>query len=61
EMSDFLRTPAFAKVLRENIARYFHVPVQRQAVYDEDGLLTSNADFRRALQSKSPSCFSVKI
>lgn len=57
EMSDFLRTPAFAKVLRENIARYFHVPVQRQAVYDEDGLLTSNADFRRALQRVSPKIY----
>eukprot|EP00439_Symbiodinium_sp_Y106_P055755 s876_g7.t1 len=57
EMSDFLRTPAFARVLRENIARYFHVPIQRQAVYDEDGLLTSNADFRRALQRVSPKIY----
>lgn len=54
EMGDFVRSPAFPSTLRENIARFFGVPVDQQAIYDEDGLLTTNADFSRALQRVSP-------
>lgn len=54
EMGDFVRQPAFADTLLENIARYFHVPVENQAIYDEDGLLTTSADFSRALQRVAP-------
>eukprot|EP00927_Polykrikos_kofoidii_P044260 TRINITY_DN38275_c0_g1_i1.p1 TRINITY_DN38275_c0_g1~~TRINITY_DN38275_c0_g1_i1.p1 ORF type:complete len:725 (-),score=91.20 TRINITY_DN38275_c0_g1_i1:461-2569(-) len=54
EMGDFVRSSAFASTLRENVARYFGVPVANQAIYDEDGLLTTNADFSRALQRISP-------
>lgn len=54
EMGDFVRSTAFADTLLENIARYFHVPVENQAIYDEDGLLTTSADFSRALQRVSP-------
>lgn len=54
EMGDFIKSSAFASTLRENVARYFGVAVQNQAIYDEDGLLTTNADFSRALQRVSP-------
>lgn len=57
EMGDFVRSPAFAGTLRENVARYFNVPVERQAIYDEDGLLTTCADFSRALQRISPKLY----
>ncbi|CAE8703411.1 unnamed protein product, partial [Polarella glacialis] len=35
EMGDFVRSPAFAGTLRENVGRYFGVPLERQAIYDE--------------------------
>eukprot|EP00439_Symbiodinium_sp_Y106_P085358 s46_g28.t1 len=57
EMGDFIRSPEFAGTLRENVARYFSVPFERQAIYDEDGLLTSTADFSRALQKIYPKLF----
>jgi len=49
-----VRSASFAVTLRENIARYFGVPVKNQALYDEDGLLTTNADLLRTLQRVNP-------
>uniref|UniRef100_A0A7S4VIN1 Uncharacterized protein n=1 Tax=Alexandrium monilatum TaxID=311494 RepID=A0A7S4VIN1_9DINO len=57
EMGDFVRSTAFAGTLRENVARYFGVPLEKQAIYDEDGLLTTSADFSRALQRVSPKLY----
>lgn len=57
EMSDFIRSQAFVGTLRENVARYFGVAVERQAIYDEDGLLTTSADFSRALQRVAPKLY----
>lgn len=57
DMGDFIRSPQFAGTLRENVARYFGVPIERQAIYDEDGLLTSCADYSRALQRFYPKLF----
>eukprot|EP00930_Biecheleria_cincta_P033531 TRINITY_DN23239_c0_g1_i1.p1 TRINITY_DN23239_c0_g1~~TRINITY_DN23239_c0_g1_i1.p1 ORF type:complete len:695 (+),score=116.16 TRINITY_DN23239_c0_g1_i1:64-2148(+) len=57
DMGDFIRSPAFAGTLRENVARYFGVPLERQAIYDEDGLLTTCADFSRALQRVYPKLY----
>jgi len=54
EMGDFVKSQNFADTLLENIARYFGVPVESQAIYDEDGLLTTSADFSRALQRVAP-------
>eukprot|EP00932_Pfiesteria_piscicida_P011982 SRR837773.23265.p2 GENE.SRR837773.23265~~SRR837773.23265.p2 ORF type:complete len:186 (-),score=58.55 SRR837773.23265:111-668(-) len=56
-MGDFVRSAAFASTLRENISRYFGVPLEKQAVYDEDGLLTTGADFSRALQRVHPKLY----
>eukprot|EP00913_Durusdinium_trenchii_P022467 g21104.t1 len=39
DMGDFIRSPQFAGTLRENVARYFGVPVERQAIYDEAAAL----------------------
>eukprot|EP00418_Pyrodinium_bahamense_P078649 CAMPEP_0179069984 /NCGR_PEP_ID=MMETSP0796-20121207/30787_1 /TAXON_ID=73915 /ORGANISM="Pyrodinium bahamense, Strain pbaha01" /LENGTH=173 /DNA_ID=CAMNT_0020767063 /DNA_START=64 /DNA_END=582 /DNA_ORIENTATION=- len=57
EMGQFVRSPTFSTTLRENIARYFGVPVNSQAIYDEDGLLTTSADFSRALQRFAPKLY----
>merc|ERR1719210_1093277 len=57
EMGHFVRSRTFCTTLRENIARYFGVPVKNQAIYDEDGLLTTNADFSRALQRFAPKLY----
>lgn len=57
EMGDFVRSAAFASTLRENIARYFGVVLEKQAIYDEDGLLTTGADFSRALQRVNPKLY----
>lgn len=57
EIGEFKRSPAFASTLRENIARYFHVAVERQVIYDEDGLLSTPADFSRALQRLHPKLY----
>jgi len=54
EMGEMVRSASFAVTLRENIARYFGVPVKNQALYDEDGLLTTNADLLRTLQRVNP-------
>jgi len=57
EMGDFVRSSAFASTLRENVSRYFGVPLESQAIYDEDGLLTTGADFSRALQRVNPKLY----
>mmetsp|Transcript_142183 Transcript_142183/g.247812 ORF Transcript_142183/g.247812 Transcript_142183/m.247812 type:complete len:621 (-) Transcript_142183:108-1970(-) len=54
EMGDIVRTSDFSNTLRENIAHYFGVPFECQAVYDEEGMLSSVADFARALHSMRP-------
>jgi hypothetical protein len=54
EMGDIVRTSDFSNTLRENITHYFGVPYERQAVYDEEGLLSSVVDFARALRSVRP-------
>jgi len=54
EMGDIVRTGDFANTLRENIAHYFGVPFDCQAVYDEEGVLSSMVDFARALRSVRP-------
>jgi len=61
EMGDFVRSPTFADTLLENIARYFGVQVENQAIYDEDGLLTTSADFSRALQRVAPMLYIYDI
>jgi hypothetical protein len=54
EMGDIVRTIDFSNTLRENITHYFGVPYEYQAIYDEEGLLTSMLDFARALRSVRP-------
>jgi len=54
EMGDIVRTSDFSNTLKENIAHYFGVPLEFQAVYDEEGLLSSVVDFARALRSMRP-------
>jgi len=57
DLGALARSPELAGLLRENVARYFGVPALRQAIYDEDGLLTTSADFSRALQRVSPKLY----
>jgi len=57
ELGDMVKAPGFGTTLRENIARYFGVPVKSQAVYDEDGLLATAADLSRALQRYAPKLY----
>mmetsp|Transcript_73438 Transcript_73438/g.175008 ORF Transcript_73438/g.175008 Transcript_73438/m.175008 type:complete len:484 (+) Transcript_73438:202-1653(+) len=54
ELSDVVRMNDFANTLRENVAHYFGVPTEWQAIYDEEGLLITGVDFARALQSVRP-------
>jgi len=54
ELGELVRTPTFADTLRENVERYFGVPIENQVIYDEDGLLTTAADFSRSLQGVAP-------
>lgn len=54
EMGEIVRTSDFSSTLRENIAHYFGVPFDCQAVYDEEGMLSSVSDFARALHSTRP-------
>mmetsp|Transcript_29483 Transcript_29483/g.67945 ORF Transcript_29483/g.67945 Transcript_29483/m.67945 type:complete len:503 (+) Transcript_29483:171-1679(+) len=54
ELSDVVRMNDFANTLRENVAHYFGVPTEWQAIYDEEGLLVTGVDFSRALQSVRP-------
>lgn len=54
DLGDVVKRPEFVDTLRENIAHYFGVPVDLQAIYDNDGLLTSVVDFSRTLQGIRP-------
>lgn len=54
ELGDIVRSPSFEATIRGNIAQYFGVPVEAQAIFDDDGLLTTSVDFSRALQRVSP-------
>eukprot|EP00405_Crypthecodinium_cohnii_P052493 CAMPEP_0206606740 /NCGR_PEP_ID=MMETSP0325_2-20121206/51595_1 /ASSEMBLY_ACC=CAM_ASM_000347 /TAXON_ID=2866 /ORGANISM="Crypthecodinium cohnii, Strain Seligo" /LENGTH=267 /DNA_ID=CAMNT_0054123341 /DNA_START=52 /DNA_END=853 /DNA_ORIENTATION=- len=54
EMGDVVRSEDFSNTLRENIAHYFSVPYDCQAIFDEDGLLTAPIDFVRSLQRPQP-------
>jgi hypothetical protein len=55
EIGDVIRSGDFANTLRENVAHYFGVPFEYQAVFDEEGLLSTVVDFVRALQAVKPS------
>lgn len=61
ELGERVRSSSFAVTLRDNIAQYFGVEVSSQAVYDEDGLLATAADFSRALQRVSPKIFVYNV
>lgn len=54
DMGDSVKTPAFVDALQKNIERYFSVPEESQAIFDEDGLLTSDVDYYRAFERLSP-------
>jgi hypothetical protein len=55
DAADAVRSAEFPITLRENIAHYFNIPLEYQAVFDEDGLLSTVVDFVRALQAVKPS------
>lgn len=54
EMGDVVRSEDFTNTLRENVVHYFSVPYDCQAIFDEEGLLSTAVDFARALQSVNP-------
>lgn len=54
ELQDAVREEAFVHTLRENIVHYFSVPLEYQAIFDEEGLLATPPDFARALQHVRP-------
>eukprot|EP00747_Dinoflagellata_sp_TGD_P021923 gnl/TRDRNA2_/TRDRNA2_128787_c0_seq2.p1 gnl/TRDRNA2_/TRDRNA2_128787_c0~~gnl/TRDRNA2_/TRDRNA2_128787_c0_seq2.p1 ORF type:complete len:515 (+),score=53.50 gnl/TRDRNA2_/TRDRNA2_128787_c0_seq2:79-1545(+) len=54
DLGDAVQAPDFTHTLRENIAHYFGVPFDCQAIYDEDGVLSTTVDFSRALKSIRP-------
>mmetsp|Transcript_52289 Transcript_52289/g.113993 ORF Transcript_52289/g.113993 Transcript_52289/m.113993 type:complete len:118 (-) Transcript_52289:2-355(-) len=51
---DLVKAWELEKVMRDNIAHHFKVPEEWQAVFDQFGLVTTNADFRRVLESRNP-------
>jgi len=55
DAADTIRSAEFPKTLQENIAHYFNIPLEYQAVFDEEGLLSTVVDFVRALQAVKPS------
>ncbi|CAE7408495.1 sna41 [Symbiodinium natans] len=61
EMADVVKASGFSITLRENIARYFGVPVAEQAIYDEDGLIATAADLSRALQRYAPKLYVYNV
>lgn len=61
EMGDLVKASGFSNTLRENIARYFGVPVAEQAIYDEDGLIATAADLSRALQRYAPKLYVYNV
>lgn len=55
EMGDVVKSEDFVNTLRENIVHYFGVPYDCQAICDEEGMLSSSADFARSLKALRPS------
>merc|ERR1719188_391565 len=55
EMKDASQARSLVGILQDNIAYYFGIPVEFQAVYDEEGLLRTVADFCRAFHRARPS------
>uniref|UniRef100_A0A7S4QZL7 PDZ domain-containing protein n=1 Tax=Alexandrium monilatum TaxID=311494 RepID=A0A7S4QZL7_9DINO len=58
EMGELVRSEDFVNTLRENIVHYFSVPYDCQVVFDEEGVLSTAADFARALKGSRP-CIQV--
>jgi len=54
DMGSLIQSEEFASTLKENINHYFNVPFDDQAVFDEEGILVSPIDFKRALQHPRP-------
>eukprot|EP00434_Breviolum_minutum_P003957 symbB.v1.2.003481.t1/scaffold178.1/size285009/8 len=54
DMGDLIHSEDFASTLKENINHYFEVGFDDQAVFDEDGLLVSPADYLRSLRHPRP-------
>lgn len=61
ELDDVVRSSTFQGTLKENIARYFGVPVKAQVLFDDEGLLATHADIGRALQRKYPKLYIYDI
>lgn len=58
EMGELVKSEDFVNTLRENIVHYFSVPYDCQAIFDEEGMLSTAADFARALKGPRP-CIKV--
>ncbi|CAE7172995.1 unnamed protein product [Symbiodinium microadriaticum] len=54
DMGSLIQSEEFASTLKENINHYFNVPFDEQAVFDDEGILVSPLDFKRALQHPRP-------
>ena len=47
--TDAVFHPHFVQIFRQNIVNYFDVPLERQLLFDDDGLLLSEDDVRRTI------------
>lgn len=54
DMGPLVHTEEFAGTLKENINHYFDLGFDEQAIFDEDGILVSAADFLRSLRQPRP-------
>ncbi|CAD7951701.1 unnamed protein product [Amoebophrya sp. A120] len=50
EEQEIISAPDVLKILKENVAHYFKVPVENQVLFDEEGVIATKTDLRRSFK-----------
>lgn len=50
EEKEVINAPEVVKILKENVAHYFSIPVDKQIIFDEQGVIGTACDFRRSVE-----------
>ena len=49
EEKKIINSPEVLKILKENVAHYFEVSLDRQIIFDDEGVISTPTDLRRSL------------
>ena len=51
EEKEIIAAPDVLRILKENVAHYFDVALEKQVIFDEEGVISTASELRRALRA----------